>query len=495
MNKLEHNTTRMTNYSPSPYSQNGKRRSLSSRAQSVDNLKQKLKSISVTSFKNSAKDPATASAHSTPGPSSSSSGRTSQDSQSPTAFHSDSSKLCLPIKRLDASSPGGLTRVAEEDGTNLEVRVASSSSNTVGVRSAVPDIRFRNRWALAMTRKALTSPRDKKKPYGSLGNANNLLSDSSSEISEASTIKAVQKVGDLSYAVSPEPRPTEYIDSLFSEPISSEDLQFSGSFTSSSPGTHSQQMGPASETTSNRTSQATTQSTTSGSNDSSFVKASPSSTSSRYGFFGFEKRARRNSKNQNILQGGNEFTAQPFPQTSEPGKYETATMLRPEVSDFHSTAQFLLTSKKDQALRAKVGLPPVPVLHRGPDATKHPLHPFAWNTKNLWCNSCTNWPSGTRPNQCDTCGAHCCVFIEAAEAMRSPDSSVQDKTRARERYNAIKKTHTFGKDLMRILLLCCDCAKNVCPGCCARCVDDRCGLVACFQCRPAGRKCEWHDLL
>lgn len=252
--------------------------------------------------------------------------------------------MCLPLRLSYASHSTGLDNVTEGNSITSEAKISSVVPNKlVKGRAVIPgSARYRDRWARDKARKMLTTLASGKKGSASNKHISSKVHNlSSSEISEASTLKADQRIGDFSHTIEKIQRQTAYLKSLFAEPISSDDLQFSQSLTAISTDSRSTSYGltsgNSSNHSSNRASQLTAWTTTTESGDS-FVKTSTSSVYSRprLGWtlrttFGRDGRLRRSSTDKGILRGGTELVAAISSKSNRSDKIEIGTMLRVQV--------------------------------------------------------------------------------------------------------------------------------------------------------------------
>ena len=315
-------------------------RSSSGRLDSVEKRKRNPKSLGALSLDDTIREAGSVTTSRVIGVPVSGSENTTAEPLFPSPSTPDSPKMCLPLRLSYAFHSSGLDNVTEESSITPEAKISYiPPTKLVKARAVIPgNARYRDRWARNQARKALTTLARNKKgsaPVAHIASATH--NHSSSEISEASTVKADQKIGDFTHAIEKIQRPTAFLKSLFAEPISSNELQFSQSLTAISTNSKSTSYSPTSGNSSNRASQLTARTTTTGSSDS-FVKTSLSSASSRPGLgwtlrtaFGRDGRLHRCSTNRDILQRGTELIATIPSRLDRSDKVEIGTMLRIQV--------------------------------------------------------------------------------------------------------------------------------------------------------------------
>ncbi|KAK4548296.1 hypothetical protein LTR36_010166 [Oleoguttula mirabilis] len=198
------------------------------------------------------------------------------------------------------------------------------------------------------------------------------------------------------------------------------------------------------------------------------------------------------------------------------------------------TANIIQREEDMQALRSRVGLPPLK-LRRSASLLKHPSHPFAWNTEKIMCSlvhspvsvasefpSMPNSPTGTSMDmsrvgprffapsadptsppqsltmklpRCEECLNHCCLYAELLlkAAVKTRGAAEEHfRLQAEEKVENLRRFYPNGIEGISTFLTCMECSRMVCPNCATVCDECLCRQVMCKEHCTDGR-CSYHQ--
>ena len=134
---------------------------------------------------------------------------------------------------------------------------------------------------------------------------------------------------------------------------------------------------------------------------------------------------------------------------------------------------------------------------------KHPNHDRVWESKNLFCNDCTE----TNTKRCEICGRSCCFWSICKEKADPTNAGnlPEERVIATQWLERIARLMSCGTDEPTFMacslcgrLLCPKCTSICeicdalsCPDCCGHCRI--CGVHKCVRCKPTREEaCSYH---